>query len=69
MSKEGKPKADDRADRLAAALKENLRRRKAQVRSRRDAHKNDAEPGDGEMAERSPSVNAETTQPDSDGEV
>lgn len=39
MSKQGNappstPKADDRAARLAAALRENLKRRKAQARAR-----------------------------------
>ncbi|GGJ13928.1 hypothetical protein GCM10011320_21440 [Neoroseomonas lacus] len=36
MTKKGTtpPKADDRAARLAAALRENLRRRKAQARAR-----------------------------------
>lgn len=37
MSKDGKSASDERAARLAAALKDNLRRRKAQVRNRRDA--------------------------------
>lgn len=33
------PPEDARRERLAAALRENLRRRKAQARSRRDAEK------------------------------
>ena len=38
MPKNGDPpKADDRAARLAAALRENLKRRKAQARARRAA--------------------------------
>jgi hypothetical protein len=36
-------KNDDRAERLAAALRENLKRRKAQARVREDA-KTDAQP-------------------------
>jgi len=37
------PEKDDRNERLAAALRENLRRRKAQARVREDA-KTDAQP-------------------------
>lgn len=33
------PQKDDRAERLAAALRENLRRRKAQARAKQDAAK------------------------------
>ena len=42
---------DGRADRLAAALKENLRRRKAQARGRAPAKAADAEPADEPPAE------------------
>jgi hypothetical protein len=42
---------DARADRLAAALKENLRRRKAQARGRAPEKAADAEPADEPPAE------------------
>ena len=40
------PTDDDRAARLAEALRANLRRRKAQARARRDATGADRAPGD-----------------------
>ena len=39
-----KPKKSPREERLAAALRENLRRRKAQARGRDDASRQKAEP-------------------------
>jgi hypothetical protein len=33
------PQKDERAERLAAALRENLKRRKAQARAKGEAHK------------------------------
>ena len=33
------PQADERAERLAAALRENLKRRKAQARAKGEVHK------------------------------
>ena len=33
------PQKDERADRLAAALRQNLKRRKAQARAKGEAHK------------------------------
>jgi hypothetical protein len=45
----GGPQTDDRAERLAAALRENLKRRKAQARSQRareDAPADGVRPGD-----------------------
>ncbi len=35
VPKKGGPQSDERAERLAAALRENLKRRKAQARSQR----------------------------------
>jgi hypothetical protein len=37
-------KNDDRAERLAAALRENLKRRKAQARAKRDGAKTEVQP-------------------------
>ncbi len=37
-------KNDDRAERLAAALRENLKRRKAQARAKQDGAKTEAQP-------------------------
>lgn len=45
----GGPQTDDRAERLAAALRENLKRRKAQARSQRareDVPADGVRPGD-----------------------
>jgi hypothetical protein len=38
------PEKDERAERLAAALRENLKRRKAQARAKQDAAKTEADP-------------------------
>jgi hypothetical protein len=38
------PQKDERAERLAAALRENLRRRKAQARAKQDAAKPGIQP-------------------------
>jgi hypothetical protein len=38
------PQKDERDERLAAALRENLRRRKAQARAKEGANKPEAEP-------------------------
>jgi hypothetical protein len=38
------PEKDERAERLAAALRENLKRRKAQARAKRDGAKTDTQP-------------------------
>jgi hypothetical protein len=38
------PEKDDRNERLAAALRENLKRRKAQARAKRDGAKTEAQP-------------------------
>jgi hypothetical protein len=38
------PQKDDRAERLAVALRENLRRRKAQARAKQDAAKPGIQP-------------------------
>jgi len=40
------PRGDDRAERLAAALRENLKRRKAQERGRAEPREGTAEPHD-----------------------
>ena len=37
-------KNDDRAERLAAALRENLKRRKAQARAKQEGAKTEAQP-------------------------
>jgi hypothetical protein len=49
MSERSKSSADGRAERLAQALRENLRRRKAQTRDRQSGNESgsaDAEDGD-----------------------
>ena len=38
------PQKDERSERLAAALRENLKRRKAQARAKRDGAKTEAQP-------------------------
>ncbi len=38
------PEKDERNERLAAALRENLKRRKAQARVRKDTAKTDSQP-------------------------
>ena len=50
-------KRDDRADRLAEALRQNLRRRKAQARSRRGPSGGGSEAGDGPQATDAPDRN------------
>jgi hypothetical protein len=52
MSERSKSSADGRAERLAQALRENLRRRKAQSRDRQSGDDSDsAEAADGESAD------------------
>ena len=49
VPQKGGPQTDERAERLAAALRENLKRRKAQARSQRareDALADGVRPGD-----------------------
>ena len=38
------PQKDERAERLAAALRENLKRRKAQARAKQEGAKTEAQP-------------------------